>query len=260
MASEEHEPIHVLVYGEPGAGKSTFAATFPNPKIVMMFDPMGKETPYLKKGRVTELVEMKNFRYRDILHPKKDVTITRVMNFFDADVTKPNAYEAFQGQIKAVAQDILNGKEEWKTLVVDSVTYMELAARKLHQYRLNATAREPRQWFAGSTELLEEALMMTLGALPCNVVLCAHVDEDKDELFGTFVRNPMAPGRLRKRLGGAFQEMYRAYVVRDEAGKRHWCLQTKMDERFNAGSQINPVDPCEPHYHALWEREKAGEE
>ena len=96
MASEEHEPIHVLVYGEPGAGKSTFAATFPNPKIVMMFDPMGKETPYLKKGRVTELVEMKNFRYRDILHPKKDVTITRVMNFFDATSPSPTPMKRFR--------------------------------------------------------------------------------------------------------------------------------------------------------------------
>ena len=40
-------PIHCLVYGQPGTGKSTFAATFPKPMLVFMFDSFGKEMPYL---------------------------------------------------------------------------------------------------------------------------------------------------------------------------------------------------------------------
>lgn len=47
-------PIHVLVYGEPGSGKSTFIATARKPLLVFMFDPMGKDTPYKKVGKRVE--------------------------------------------------------------------------------------------------------------------------------------------------------------------------------------------------------------
>jgi hypothetical protein len=39
-----------LVYGEPGSGKTTFAATWPKPLLVIFFDPIGKDLPYLELG------------------------------------------------------------------------------------------------------------------------------------------------------------------------------------------------------------------
>jgi len=49
--------LHVVVMGDPGARKSTFAATFPKPMLVLNFDPMGKETPYLLAGETWEWTE-----------------------------------------------------------------------------------------------------------------------------------------------------------------------------------------------------------
>ncbi len=51
--------MHVLLYGEFGSGKTSFAATFPHPCLVMSFDPPGKDRPYVKYaiergGRVEE--------------------------------------------------------------------------------------------------------------------------------------------------------------------------------------------------------------
>ncbi len=53
----KRRPIHVLAYGEPGAGKSELLATFPKPILVFMFDALGKDTPYMKLGTPCELVE-----------------------------------------------------------------------------------------------------------------------------------------------------------------------------------------------------------
>lgn len=53
--------LHVLLYGDYGSGKSTFAATWPKPMLVLCFDPPGKDLPYLNWGRnngaiVSELI------------------------------------------------------------------------------------------------------------------------------------------------------------------------------------------------------------
>ena len=42
--------LHALVYGDTGAGKSTFLASFPKPMYVMHFDGLGKDGPYLQYG------------------------------------------------------------------------------------------------------------------------------------------------------------------------------------------------------------------
>jgi hypothetical protein len=55
-AGTPRPPLHVLVHSEPGTGKSTFAATFPKPMLVLLWDPPGKEIPYLRGGEVGDLV------------------------------------------------------------------------------------------------------------------------------------------------------------------------------------------------------------
>ena len=47
---EQQQPVHLLLYGDTGSGKSTFAATFPKPMLVWCFDPHGKDMPYKRLG------------------------------------------------------------------------------------------------------------------------------------------------------------------------------------------------------------------
>jgi hypothetical protein len=136
----------------------------------------------------------------------------------------------------------------YKTLVIDSVTFMEMAARKWDQFVLNPRTEEPRQWYAASTEMLEQMLMMRLRGLPVNVIILCHVDHDKDELHGTFLRMPMAPGKLRGKLASAYSEYYRAYVAKDGT---HW-LQTRTDAVWSATTRINAPNPCPPTWSAIW--------
>ena len=227
-----------------------------SPLLVLMFDPRGKEKPYLRRGRPQDLV-VDEFGHatRDIMHPKKDRLLIRLEHFLNPNVKQPDAYEHLQRRLLTLEGEVAQG--EWSTVGLDSITFAELAARKLHQYRLNRAVKEPRLWWAGSTDMLEELLMCTLGSFACNVVVVAHISEDKDEVAGTFVRNPMAPGRLQKRLASAYGELWRQYVTRNEEGDRVYLLQTQGDDRFNAASQIEAPDGSVPDYRVIRAHETA---
>jgi hypothetical protein len=247
----DHPSVHALLYGDPGAGKSTGAATFPKPMLVFMWDPRGKETPYLKRGGEVELGEnAEDGTPWQSIKSKTDPTreIIRLEHYHDWDPAHPTAYSRFLVRLTRLQTDVA----AYRTIVLDSVTFMELAARKMHQYVLNPTSKEPRQWFAGSTDALEEVLMIRFGALACNVVVTAHIDEDKDEVHGTMVRNPSAPGRLRKRSPAGYSELYRAFVRRDPKTGPTYLWQTRSDAIYNCASQIEAPELVVQDYAALW--------
>lgn len=246
---------HWLLYGESGSGKSTGAATFPAPMLVFFFDPQHKERPYTHaldgtpRGTINTGVIGKT-PVQEIVDPAGRLLI-RIEHYIDDDPRKPQAYARFMERLAWLDRDLA----DWQiaTVVLDSVTFMELAARKEQQYKLNPTARDPRQWFGGSTDTLEEVLLIRFGALRCNVVVVAHVDEAKDEVHGFFVRSPSAPGRLRSRegLAAAFSELYRAYVVVDEKAGPQYKWQTRTNAMYRASSQRHVPNPCEQRYDAL---------
>ena len=249
------EVSHTLIYGEFGSGKSSGAATWEKPLLTCFFDPMYKERPYLymrsgkPRGVITRSVEG-SVPVDEVRAPESGELLVRVEHYLDTDVKQPRAYADFLARMHVLREDI----ERWdiKTVAIDSVTFMELAARKEQQYRINPMAREPRQWFAGSTDTLEEVLMVHLGTLPVNVVVVAHVDEDRDELHGTMVRNPAAPGRLRKRAPAGYSEVYRAYVQREGDSESVYLWQTRSDQFYNALSLFNVPNPCLQGYRELW--------
>ena len=253
----EREPIHVLVYGESGSKKSTFAATFPKPILVFFFEALGKDQPYLRAGKISSpRIYEGPYPIREIYNEKGELVI-RIEYFRDPDPLQPLAYSLFLSRFAQIKRAIFNpnlvpNEPKWQTIVFDSVTDMELAIRKNAQYRLNPTAKDARQWFGESTNQIEEVLMLSVGSIPINVVTVCHIDEDKDEVGGFMVRNPAFPGRLKKRSAGSYSEFYRAGVKTTEKGERVWYLQTESDSLFNAASQILAPNGCSPDYNALW--------
>ena len=243
----ERPALHTLIYGDSGAGKSTGAATWPKPMLVFMFDPHGKETPYLKRGAVKASMAEDGTPIHEVFSERTGDLLVRIEHYIDTDPLKPGAYARFLQRLARSGEF-----PDWKSLVVDSVTFMELMARKYAQYHLMPNTKEPRQWYAISTETLEEVLLVRFGSLPQNVVVLAHVDEDRDESSGVFVRNPMFPGRLRKRSPAGYSEVYRAYVLRQPQGGREYLWQTRSDLQYNATTQIEATDPCPQGYANLW--------
>jgi hypothetical protein len=249
--AETREPVHVLIYGDSGSGKTTGASTFPKPMLVFMWDPHGKDTPYRKVGVSSDLgADQFGTPYREVYDPGNlgGDALIRIEYYHNPAPKNPRAYPTFLQRLESFDPVV----EGWATVVFDSVTYMELSARKWDQYIVNPNTREPRQWFGASTNLLEEALMMQAGSWPVNVVVVAHVDEDKDEVHGTFVRSPKAPGRVRKGAPSGFSELYHASVGRDDKGEVFYYWQTRSDSVWNAASQVDAPNPVAPHYDALW--------
>jgi len=266
----DYPPAHASVYGDSGAGKSTFASTWPKPMLVFCFDPYGKDGPYLKRGEPGELmIDQFNTPIRHVKSRKTGETIIQLeyyhndfgtpeLQTFSGDKgyawsrfkyeVPPDAYWRFLHRMAVFHQEY----EQWQTVVADSTTFMEIGARKWDQYVMNPQTKDPRQWWASSTDSLEEMLMVRFGGLPMNVVVLSHIDEGKDEAHGFFVRNPALPGRLRKNLAAAYGEFYRAYVDDDGAGGKSYELQTSQTKMWNAATQIDAPDPCLQHYQQLW--------
>jgi len=241
-----NSPIHVIVYGDPGAGKSTFAATFPKPMRVWLFDAHGKDTPYLKWATDWK-EEVDHYGTTCMVSATAAITIEK---FHDFDPESSNGWHRFMRRRDAYAKTLEYQND--LTLVVDSITFMELAARKYDQYVTNKGCKDPRKHFGASTDALEETLMLKLMGLPINVVTIAHIDTERDDVHGSMIFNPSAPGRLKKRIPAAYGEFYHAYVTKDDEGQAMYLLQTRADNRYNASSQIEAPSPSWQSYDSLW--------
>lgn len=266
----KHPSIQCLIYGLPGSGKTTFLATFPRPIRLDCFDPLGKATPLLKLGEVedgeTSLgVPMKRVWDGDKL-------IAEIRFYHDSEPETPDAFSFFRREIKDFVP------KQWGTYGLDSITAMQRSALYEQQFVVNKGAKQPMQWYAGTTDQLERTLCTRFGSYTCNLVVCAHVEEkeviapstgagaperrvdkrveaDADESGRvTVVRGISAPGRLRRKHGlmASFSEVLRAHTVRHEDGSRTYHLQSMPDADYIATTQIGVPDGCTNTYDALW--------
>ena len=265
----EYPPIHCMTYCDTGVGKSTFASTFPKPMLVFFFDPHGKDWPYRKddKGNILPDGGLQKYpinvqsgqasiTYRDVQNPSG---VVRIEYYHDEDIDNPGIINVFRYRLAMLHHEY----NSWKTIVTDSITFMELVARKWEEKVMNpmqkfAKGTDTRQWFSGSTDTLEELVIMRYASLPMNVVICCHVEEKGVLRSGELLRGPFAPGRLSRRgeLSAAFQEQYRIYKLPDENGVLRRYLQTENDGEWVATTQIGAPNNCYPHYLSLWQNYK----
>ena len=239
-------PQHVLDYGESGAGKTELLATFPTPGLAMFFDAIGKDTPLLRRGTPTGFGEYEDgIRYRHVLDDE-GVLLWELRYFHDPDPEHPRSFAAFASHVANIEPT------QWGTIGFDSVTSITIAALARQKFVLNPAFKDPRKWRGEITDELEQLFMRRIAGWDTNVVVLAHVDEYADDVSGLVLRNPGAPGRLRKGLASAFGEFFHHYVTTDDKGNRVHLLQTRPDQYWNSSTQIDAPDPCAPTYEAMW--------
>lgn len=245
-------PVHAVIYGLTGSGKTSLAATaqIAGPQLVICADSIIKAVPYFSE---TDEVRMEEWEYGTFYEGYRDgKLVVRVELYDDEEPEKPTAYKRLLARLSQVrAKDL-----PFASIILDTLSSFELLARKWHQHDLNKLSKEPRQWHAGATDLLETLINQRFAAMPQHVLILTHVDEDKDEVHGTYVRHPKAPGRLRTRLGEKW-EIIRAYVddAKDKNKSPNYWLQTRKREGYYASLQRRnrrtPPDPMRPHFSAL---------
>jgi hypothetical protein len=188
-------------------------------------------------------------------------SLVRVEYYHDSQPDRPDAFERYMYRMGTFQKEY----EIWQTVVLDSITFMELAARNREMYVLNpypgqgspyakGSSFDTRQWHGGSTTAIEGVVITRYSGLPMNVVVTAHVHERQNELDGQILRGPWAPGRLSNRglLQAAFQEQYHAYTYLDDKGKRAYALATENDGQWSATTQLGAPHPVYPDYNSLW--------
>jgi hypothetical protein len=238
--------------GENGAGKDTFAATWPGPRKVLHLDGVGQEMPYMKGAKdVTEIKEYQMpygvIPYRDIV--AADDSFTRVEYYSSDNPTLPHIAPVLEAQISMFAQEQSN----WGTLICGSLSSAALENRLIEQFVLNPGYKDPRKWYGAATEYVER-LIFAQKALKCNVVFICHIGRDKDEVGGEYLFGPDLPGRLSYSAGRYFNEMYRMFLWRDKEGIAHRYLQVDNDGRYQCKTHIDASNPCGPNptYEMLW--------
>jgi hypothetical protein len=240
----------VAAYGGAGTRKSTFFATFPTPIKVACFDALGKDMPYWKLGLAQEAEKNQwGGVSRKIVSGEGEVLV-EIEYYHDPIVAKPRAAVKFIERLTKIPQEVKEGKIN--TFCLETVSSSMLTTRKMYQYDLESEAKDPRKWYGGSVDVLEEILMIQLPALPCNVCIGLHVSKTKVEAEGSMVRAPLLPGRLMDSFSSQWPEIYRCYIEKSEGGEKVGRLQTQGDIRWEAASQIDAPDDCEGHYENLW--------
>lgn len=245
---------HIMIYGDAGTMKSTFAATAPKPQLVTLFDNLGKDLPYLRRGKPgPREVSEQGVPYREVYSRKDDSLLIRIEYFHDQNVKNPKAtyaYERYLERLDAMEQEMHDGR--WASYVLDSCTYFQIAVFKYNQYKKNPTAKsgeqqDARQWYASVSMEAQELVNSRLAWLPIPVIMTAHLAHREDRVRGEMLYLPDAPGQTAHRLPAAFTEVWLAYV--DDAGE-HW-LQTRKSNKYMATTQVNCPNPMEPHWKAF---------
>lgn len=256
-----------FVVGDAGSRKSSFAATFPKPMLVIQMDARGKAMPYRmrgiqgKKGFMVTApgMEEKGGRipYELIIHPKDEKKLlVRIEHYQTADMQQGvdyvYGYENFMARFPGIKKEVEEGK--YRTVVFDSLSSISYEARKLDEKKMNPAIEEGKkphgkQVYGAAAVAIEELIRSNLASLDANVVLIGHLMQERTkegEVTGKYL--PSAPGQLPWQLPSAFPESYVMLV--DENGETY--LKTRSTDVYIATSQIPAPNPCAPSYKALW--------
>jgi hypothetical protein len=261
MADETvHENLHGLFMGRPGGGKSTLAATFPKPMLVLSCDPPGKEKAYLDRGTPSGYLKGDYCYYREVKSKNDpDKLIIRVEYWGEPNPFKPTSYPRFVTRTAHLESEI--EQSGWRTVILDTSTYFELSARSYSEHGINSAVKDGRQHYAFSTHACEQHIMQRWpNLLLCNSLVLCHIDDQKDEAAdgeGVVTRKMVAlPGKLPNKLPGGYGEVWRVYYAgKDKEGKPVHLVQTqaRTGDSHDCKSLMGFKDGSIPHYTALWD-------
>ena len=251
-------PLHILIYGEPFVGKSQFNRSMPTPHLIFFFDPSGKDVPYLSLGTVQDTHDDGTPMLNSVGCPMKrvwkdDQLLIQIEYFHETNwianpatgglIPVPQAYELFCKRMVTINEDC----SLFKTISIDSLTYLELDMRLRERYKINPGAKDARQWYAGARNEIEQMIMSRFGSLSTNIVVICHEKISENEITKEIIRSVLVVGTLGQNLPVGFSEMYH---MRNETPGKGRFLQTQKDGMWPANSIYAP-NPCQPDYQSV---------
>jgi hypothetical protein len=212
--------FNAIIYGEKGSGKSTIFKTCRKPVFVDCFDPGGATVlrDEIEKGTI-------------VVDTKWEVE----------DPTKPTVFkewdEVWHTRKKSGFFDY------FATYGLDSITTWSQCAMN-EVLRKRGRAGGVPQTGAGNDNdyvlqmLYLENALAGMFSLPCDLILTAHPDADKDETTGKIFVGPLITGKAKIRVPLLFDEMYYAKAEATKDSVRY-SLQTRLTSTFKASSRLS---------------------
>lgn len=213
--------IDLLIMGEPGAGKSVLACSFPTPILYLDFDGKADSAARFYNADKARLDGI------DVRTLKKTMTNDPVA-------------ELNQIIDKELIPQERSGKMQYATVILDSITTFSASAL-YHIVKTNPGIKrvttpqgaQPGLQDYGILKREFQRLIPGLLGLPCNVVMIAHVAATKDDLTGEISRKPVMDGGFSDILAAYFKEVW---MLSADKGKR--IAQTQSDYKYKCRSQI----------------------
>lgn len=214
---KSRKKVNILVYGESGVGKTPLLLTTQGKVVMVSLDPGGTMS-------VRHDIGSKIF---PIMLEDEDIRNPHIMKDFNRELAKLVS----GGVIDSLA-------EEGGTLAIDSISSLERAALRSILVENNRQLGTPSQPDYGKAMTLVENVLWEVLNFPCNVVLLAHAQVDKDDLSKTYI-GPLLIGKSSKRVANIIDEVWYMGVKLD--GTRY--LRTSTDGLIICRSRLNIPDP-----------------
>jgi hypothetical protein len=227
QAQSQQDSYNALVYSDFGQGKTRLAKTCRLPVHIDSFDPGGTRT--LKDEIEGKETPTKSDPYRATGKIMADV------RFEIEDPMKPTAFALWdkeyhrrkrEGYFSMIGTYFLDSATTWASAAMNVI--LEKAGRK---------GMAPHQQDYLPAMVMIENAIKDLVSLPCDVILTAHLDVDKDEATGRMFVGPLFVGKLKQRVPLLFDELYCAQVRRSAAGETYNLL-TRSDGIFKARTRL----------------------
>jgi len=214
--------LKLLAYGDSGTGKTCFLGGWPGRIYIADQDgKIGSLARHLERNNKAKLEEID-------------------YDNFAQNRASANYYNIFYTKLVEHEKLAAEGKFPYGTWALDSLTTFSesLMSEILRQNTaIKSVPGVPAQAHYGIFAAKFRETIMRILALPCNVVVNAHIEQTKDESTGEILRQPMVAGKNAKWLPIVFSEVYRTYAETKD-GKTIYMAQTKTDAKFNCRSEI----------------------
>lgn len=210
----KNKTFNAIVYGDIGTGKTRLLETCPGPVLVHSFDPGGTLT--LRKSIEAGHV------YVDTRFEKEDAKLPSAYRLWEAEFDRLRKSDFF---------------ESIGTYAVDSATTLMDALMNEILKRAGRAGGTPQKmdWMVQMNCMRD--IMKLFTTLPCNCILIAHVDNDKDEATGKMFNYPMMTGKLKRKVPLLFDEIYAAQSKATSKGTEY-SLLTQNDGLWQARTRI----------------------
>ena len=231
MSPAEAVPyLNLLIYGEPGAGKTWLAGTAQDSKAtspILFLDVEGGTVTLRKKSSI------------DVVRIQKIEQIVDVFNTLAADKSG-----------------------HYKTVVIDSLSELQKLDLRFcmdeeYNKKPDSVDRDVatlRSW--GKSGERMRRIIRAFRDLPMNTIMTSLVATEKDENSGVVSFFPMFPGKLRGEVPGYFDIVGLLQAKEDRNGETVTrTLQVAKTQRTIAKDRTSALDPVitDPTIPSMWE-------